>query len=273
MRLGDIEQVGWQNNDISVQAQNRVADSLRGLSVAVETLNIVSLETAYRAWRHLREYEGDYATYNGPLEHCLLEKTLEHFLSLVLINPKKGMTGMDVGSCKSVFPGIVRRVYGVDYYEQDLEFPSGVHGYRVGSGADSVPLPDASLDFITLHCAFEHFEGNVDTLFVRECSRLLKPGGVCVVLPLYLNESHCNVTGELDAATRDDIGWDAEAAHYCLIPEWKNRFGRHYSPQTFFNRVYVHASELGLRLRLLQIEGWNEIHPDIWLRWILVLQR
>ena len=131
MRPENVERVGWLNSDISALAQDRVAGSLRELGANIEVLDVSSIQTAYRAWRHLDEYAGEYATYNGALEHCLLEKTLEHYISLVLIKPKNGMTGMDVGSCKSVFPAMVRRIYEVDYYEQDLEFPSGVRGNKI----------------------------------------------------------------------------------------------------------------------------------------------
>ncbi len=268
-----VQQVGWKYGDISPPAQDRVDIALRRLGASVEELDVSNLETAYRAWRHLPEYDGEYATYNGALEHCLLEKTLEHFLSLILVNPKKGMTGMDIGSCQSVFPSLVRRIYGANHYEQDLEFPSGVNGSRIGSSADRIPLPDESLDFMTLHCTFEHFEGKVDTLFVDECARLLRPGGVCVILPLYLNESHCNITGEMDSTRQGEIGWDEEASHYCLIPEWRNRFGRHYSPSAFMERVYNPSIRVGLNPRLIKIKKWEGIHPDLWIRWILVLSR
>ena len=173
----EFEQIGWGPIDINAAAQQRVADSLQSAGARVETLNLTSIVTGCQAFKHLSEYESDYKSYNGPLEHCFLEKSLEHYLSLLLISPKPEMVGVDVGSCQSVLPSLGRRVYGVRYYEQDLEYTAGIKDDRIGSSADSIPLPDESVDFMTLHCTFEHFENNADTGFIKECARILKRGG------------------------------------------------------------------------------------------------
>ena len=216
---------------------------------------------------------GAYKNYAGELDHCLLEKALEHFLSVVLAAPKPGMTAVDIGSCTSVAPAILRRVYGVRCLEQDLEYPAGVHGDRVGSSADCIPLDNGSVDFMTLHCTFEHFEGGADSGFVAECARLLSPSGRVVILPLYLNATHCNVTGITDPAAREGIEWDADAEHYCEVPEWQNRFGRHYSVRALLDRVIAPAIRAGLKPRLIKVVNWGAVHASLWLRWVLILEQ
>ena len=268
-----LERNGWSRFDITAPAQDRLALALAGQGVAVDELDVREHESAFRAWRHLAEYEGEYRHYAGELEHCLLEKALEHFLSVVLARPRRGMVSVDVGSCRSVVPVILRRVYEVRCLEQDLTYPAGVNGDRIGSSADAIPLADRSVDFMTLHCTFEHFEGRADTGFVRECARLLKPSGRAIVAPLYLNELHCNITGVTDPQQQDTIGWDPEASHYCEIPEWQNRFGRHYSAQALLERVIAPAREAGLVPRLLKVTNWDVVDPGVWLRWILVLEQ
>ena len=65
---------------------------------------------------------------------------------------------------------------------QDIRFEEGVHGDMVGSNADAIPLPDGSIDGIVSLNAIEHFEAGHDLGFLKECARLLKPGGrICVV--------------------------------------------------------------------------------------------
>jgi SAM-dependent methyltransferase len=142
----------------------------------------------------------------------------------------------------------------------------------VGSSADAIPLPDASVDFMMLHCTFEHFEGTADTGFVRECARLLRPDGRIIILPLYLNSNFCNVTGEQNPETRH-VNFDPEASYHCLIPEWSNRFGRHYSPTALIERVLTPAAQSGLEARLLRVSQWEKIDPKLWLRWILILHK
>lgn len=268
-----FEETGWSRVDISKSAQDQIESTLRAAGVSIEELDVSSWLPAFQAFRHLKEYEGEYRNYAGSMEHCLLEKALEHFLSLMLIRPRAGMTGIDIGSCKSILPGLARRIYGVRYLEQDLDYPPGVNGDRIGSSADAIPLPDATVDFMTLHCTFEHFEGNADIGFVQECARLLRPRGCVVILPLYLNASLCNITGETNPGRRRSIGWDTDAAHYCVIPEWRNRFGRHYSPDALIKRVLQTAVASGLHPRLLKIVNWESVNPDLWLRWAMVLEQ
>ena len=268
-----FEESGWRPIDISAAAQERVAEALQSAGARINKLNLANIATGFQAFKHLSEYESDYKTYNGTLEHCFLEKSLEHYLSLLLINPRPETIGVDVGSCQSVLPCLTRRVYGVRCYEQDLEYPSGIYGDKIGSSADAIPLPDDSIDFMTLHCTFEHFEKNADTGFIKECARLLKRGGRVVILPLYICEVFCNVTGETNVEERIKIGFDANADHYCLIPEWKNRFGRHYSPEKLIDRVWNPALDSGLNPCLYKIENWEAIHKDLWLRWALVIER
>jgi hypothetical protein len=126
---------------------------------------------------------------------------------------------------------------------------------------------------MTLHCTFEHFESDGDKGFIRECARLLKRGGKTIILPMYLSEVYCNVTGEVEAENRARIGFDNAAEYYCLIPEWKNRFGRHYSPYAFMERVWEPAVSCGLRPQLYKIDNWHLIHENLWLRWAVVLEQ
>ena len=273
LNMPKFERAGWARVDITAPAQARIEGEFAAAGVAVETLDVGRYRTAFDEWLRLAEYEGAYRGYAGEAPEALLEKALEHFLSVELAGPASGMTAVDVGSCKSVVPGILRRKYGLRCFEQDLSYPPGVHGDVVGSSADSIPLEDASVDVMTLHCTFEHFEGRADTGFVEECARLLRPSGRVVILPLYLNATHCNVTGYVDAAARVGIGWDDEAEHYCEIPEWQNRFGRHYSVRALMDRVITPAAVAGLAPRVLKVVNWEAIHPGIWLRWILVLDR
>lgn len=268
-----LEHSGWSRIDNSASALEQVRNLLVSYGVPVEPFDLRPWATAFRLYRNLPEYEGPYKTYGGAMEYCLLEKALEHYISILLAEPRPGMTAVDIGSCKSVVPAILRRTFSIRCLEQDLAYPPGLHGDQVGSSADEIPLPDASVDFMTLHCTYEHFEGAADTGFVRESARLLRPGGRTVILPLYLNRNHCNVTGETDPTIISQIGWDGEASYRCAIPEWQNRFGRHYSATAFLRRVYEPAAGLGLKVRLLQVQNWELIHPKLWLRWVLVLER
>jgi SAM-dependent methyltransferase len=121
------------------------------------------------------------------------KKILEHYLAFRLLGLQKGQTYIDVASENSPYPGLFRNKCHVKAFSQDLTYKPGVHGDRIGSSAESIPVPDSSVDAISLQCAFEHFANNVDTGFVSEVARILKPGGRCVIAPLYLGSTHLNI--------------------------------------------------------------------------------
>lgn len=268
-----FEKTGWSRINISREAQERIENTLIEMGVNVGIIDVLDYIKGFNEYLLYEEYNGDYKNYNGATEQCLLEKAFEHYLGFKLLDLKSGMTGIDIGSCQSVIPMLGRRLYDVKYYEQDLTYPLGVNELRIGSSADNIPLPSGTVDFMTLHCTFEHFENNADKGFIKECSRLLKNGGKVVVLPLYMSEKYCNVTGEDDVVNFADIGFDECASHYCFIPEWKNRFGRHYSPSALFDRVIKTASTLNLNIKLYKIANFDKIHKDLWLRWAMVITK
>jgi hypothetical protein len=269
----NFEDVGWQRISIAEDSLDRTQSDLQRSGLGVREIDLSSYASEFAEFLKQPCYSGEYKFYGGIADHCLLEKALEHFISFKLIRPQHGMAGVDVGSCRSVAPAILRETFGCACYEQDLDYPAGIHDNQIGSSADSIPLPEQSVDFMTLHCTYEHFEARADTGFVRECARLLKPGGQTVILPLYLNPNYVNITGEVDEQKRASIAFDAEASYHCLIPEWRNRFGRHYSPSALMERVVVPCWNLGLEPTCYRVQHWKSIHPDLWMRWILVIRQ
>jgi hypothetical protein len=114
-------------------------------------------------------------------------KLLEHYASIRLAGVRAGGTYLDAAAAKSPFYKVLPVIEGVARcYRQDLNYPPGVDGDTIGCSADAIPLPDASLDGIVSHNAWEHFEGEAALGFLRESARLLKPGGRLCILPVNL---------------------------------------------------------------------------------------
>jgi hypothetical protein len=274
MNTPAFEQVGWARISYAEPDVNEVQRQLQSFGYSIRDFNVGPLLDDFRSFIQRPEYTGEYRRYGGLDESSFLEKALEHFLSFrLLAGPQAGQTFMDIGSCVSVAPDVLRRYHQCECYAQDLELPPGVRGWKVGSNAASIPLSDQVLDGMTLHCTFEHFEGDADTGFVRECARLLKPGGKVVILPTYVACEWTNVTGETTETGRSTIQFDPDAKFWCVIPEWKNRFGRHYSPWALHERVLAPAVRAGLTLQLYRVREYEKVHSDLWLRWILVLTK
>jgi SAM-dependent methyltransferase len=264
-----FDEVGWARVSYSERDLDFVEKEITQRGFRIRGWDIAPLLEEFWKFVKFPEYAGPYREYGGKDRCSFLEKALEHFLSFKIIQPVRGQILMDVGSCVSVVPTIVRRHYGCECYVQDLEMPTGVHGWNVGSNAAQVPLPASSLDAITLHCTFEHFEGEADSRFIYECARLLKPGGKAVILPLYVNLNWTNITGETDEVEREKIGFDSRATFWCVIPEWRNRFGRHYSAKALLDRVLGVAAECALEIEMFRVLNLDLVHPGLWLKWAL----
>lgn len=211
-------------------------------------------------------YADSYVKYMGP--ELLNEKLLEHFVSLELLRPRAGETLIDIGGAASPFADYCADRLGLTAYALDLAYPPGVNGRKIGCSIESVPMPDASVDLMTLHCTIDHFEGERDTLFLREAARLLRPGGRACILPVYFAPRAANICGPRHFSPRAEFDPGAEVR---LVEDYNNRFGRFYSPETFRARLLDAAP--GLKPTLFRIAGEREAIPNNYLMYALAMER
>jgi len=116
----------------------------------------------------------------------------EYPLILSYFDFKEGVSVLDVGSYKSIFPLYLRfrgcEVYVVDIdprvaiqekYAHHLRKREWVNDglYVCTQDATATDYPSGFFDVITAISSVEHFPGDGDTDFAREASRILKPGG------------------------------------------------------------------------------------------------
>lgn len=209
---------------------------------------------------HLREFAYPRAYAAGPLEEGgnRDNKLLEYFLSLQILDIQPGDVVIDVASEYSIFPSVVRQLCGGIVYRQDLIYPEGVHGDRIGGNAAKMSVRDQFADALVLHNSFEHFEGTADSGFVAESWRILRPGGSVLIVPLFVAQEHSILTDPL--TDRRGIVWDP-GARVIELPGWHNRFGRFYSPSTLEERVLTPARQLGYDIELLHFENVTDVHP------------
>jgi SAM-dependent methyltransferase len=243
-----------------------ILGSLTGLGVEV-----TSYPVDVHAFRqHVIEcgYPRNYAA--GPMDEGGMreQKLLEYFVSLDLLNARRGDVVIDIASEWSIFPDVLADLSGAEVYRQDLIYPPGIEGHRIGGSASSMPVPDGFADRLVLHNAFEHFEGSADVDFIRESWRVLKPGGILCILPLFLSEDHVILTDPL--VDRRGVLWD-EGARVVQLPWWHNRFGRFYDAEALRSRVL----EPGARFRttIYRIPNVREVHPRAYLHFALVMRK
>jgi hypothetical protein len=179
------------------------------------------------------------------------KKILEHFIAVELLNLKNGETYIDVASENSPFPQLFRKNIGVKAYSLDINYKKGIHGYKIGASAERIPMGDGTVNKMSLQCAFEHFMGNIDTLFIREVSRVLSAGGLCLIVPLYMHNIFQNIYDPILMSNNNSMNFD-EGAEVCAEVELGGFFERMYSPESL-RRIVVKG--IGLDYCLYKIEG------------------
>lgn len=195
------------------------------------------------------------------------EKVFEHFVSFSLMGLGAKHVYIDIASAQSPYPELFGSLSGCRWMRQDLVYRPGWNGNVIGGNACNLPVPDEYFDRMAMHCAFEHFEGSGDTDFIKEASRVLKPGGMLVIAPLYFAGRHYIVTDPTSTRRRVPIDEGAE-----LVREytWGNAFGRHYSPDAFYRRIY-RGCPLDVTLYIVQNE--KECHRTIYAKFVGVFTK
>jgi len=187
------------------------------------------------------------------------KKVMEHYVAFKLLDLKPGNRYIDIASESSPFSGLARRKMGLEVYSQDLSYPKGLRGNRIGSSADSLPVSDNWIDGASLQCAFEHFQGDIDSNFIRELARVLKQGGRCVIVPLYVGQKALNIYDPLLYADWKDANADTDAE---IIAELAlgGHFERIYAPASLA-RILIPG--LGLRYCVYYVTGKEDAFPEI----------
>jgi Methyltransferase domain len=221
-------------------------------------------------WRYVADcgYR-DMSYWEGGKARAGTEKWLEHFVSIDLLRPQPAEVHIDIASCYSPFPDILGERWGCKTYRQDWLYPAGIEGDRIGSDAADLPVHAESVDGLTLHCSFEHFEGDRDFRFLREADRVLRPGGRLCILPIYFNRSYCIQT-DLAAWHLRHPSFERDAL-ICAAEGWGEVHGRFYDPAHFAERILTNLGRLGLTL--YRVENYEEVASDCYLKFAAVFTR
>ena len=226
---------------------------------------------AYRQYLQDSDYPSTYYGGGFDRENNFTEKTLEHFVSLSFLNLSAHKVFIDVAAATSPFYSIVKRKYNLnEAYRQDLVYSKGLQGEKIGGYAHEIPLPDESVDAVSLHCSLEHFEDHSDTDFFKTLERILKPGGRCVVLPFYLAGRytiHLDPAFNLLHAHHPPIDPLAEL-RYC---KWKQYHSRHYDPSALRRRILDVCPRL--QLTVYRVLNFREVASSCYLRFVGVFEK
>ncbi|MEQ9000824.1 MAG: class I SAM-dependent methyltransferase [Coleofasciculus sp. B1-GNL1-01] len=241
------------------------------------------LRLAHKAGMKFCDYEinwGNYQKYFNNAEYKTrypdyyrgnqVEKSLEHYLTLTLLNVSAEDIFIDIASEQSPIPEIYRRLTGATTYSQDIMYPPGIKSNQIGGDACSMPVPNNFASKAALTCSLEHFEADADTRLFDELSRVLKPGGKVCVVPFYLYEQAATQTDPTVSATAGVI-FDPDTTLYCA-QGWGNRHGRFYSPDSFYQRIIKPVQDR-FKFEFYYLQNAADVDPSVYARFAFTATR
>jgi SAM-dependent methyltransferase len=198
-------------------------------------IRMLPLEVSGRDYEEYRRSAGYAERYPDYYSDNFGEKSFEHFVAFQLLELTPEDVFVDLASEHSPVPEIFHRLTGASTYSQDIMYPPGLAGDRIGGDACAMPVPDGFASKASLTCSLEHFEEDADTRLFQELARVLRPGGIVCVVPFYLFLEPAIQT-DPTVSVPAEVPFDDGATIYCAR-DWGNRHGRFYSIESFIERI------------------------------------
>jgi SAM-dependent methyltransferase len=245
-------------------AEDRIVRRLRnfGIKVYDYEIDVDDYRQYFAAARYLEDFP-NYYPFNLP------EKSLEHYLAAKLLQLREQDIYIDIASQNSPVPEIYHRLFGAVTYRQDIAYPLGLNGDMIGGDAAHISVPDEFASKMALHCSFEHFEGDSDIGFIREILRILKPGGIVCVVPLYLFEEYA-IQIDPVVTLPDGVIFEEDAVIYCL-QGWNNRHGRFYDPEHLVSRICNNLDRL--EIEVYRIKNFKQVDESCYGRFAMSIKK
>ncbi len=174
-------------------------------------------------------------TFYRNMNDVYIEKCLEHYLAYRFLHITRNDRYMDIAALSSPWADILNK-RGTKSFRLDMAYPAGIHGNNIGADAGDTKLPDGFASVLSAQCAYECFMGDADIRFVKEAARILTGKGRYGIVPLYLEERHLVMTSPY--CNQRDVIIEPGAGRVWRDDGYKVPFSRHYSPESFYSRIY-----------------------------------
>jgi len=216
---------------------------------------------AFLQWQNQVFPEGE-----GFFKTNMHKKMLELYTSYQLLNIAPGDVYMDAAGGQYSYAS---RVNCKKKIIQDIRLSDKLksfHGDTVtylDCSCAEIPLPDQSVNKISCHHSIEHFQQNADKDFMIELQRILAPGGVCVILPIFISTAAFLITDTAAFKRWDEAGeWLVDESATLPGGAGSGHFSRVYSPETLKSRLLDQFNPELFRLKLVSVQMNGEEIPN-----------
>ena len=209
-----------------------------------------------------------FPTWRSRFGHLRHKKLMEFFTTFTLLDPCPNDVFIDAAGGADTYLHTLecRKRYLQDIViSQDLKSRLGNKIEYIESDASEIPLPDGSVDKISCHHSFEHFQKSSDILFIKEIQRLLKQNGRACIIQLFIADRYVEVTDALTFKMKFDSRSRRIIDPTATLPGGRHcgNYARVYDLTAFQERVLnnVNLAEFKITIAELQIDG--DIVPDL----------
>lgn len=194
------------------------------------------------------------------------KKLIELYTSYKLVNIGKNETYADLAGGRFTYVHKIdcKRKILHDLHLSD-ELKKQMKGVTeiIESSADNIPLPDRSIDCISSHHSFDHFQEDVDIKFVAEICRLLSNNGRCVIVPVLIGNRYLEVTNNKSFNKHFDQEAEQLLDETATLPgrELSGFFARIYNVEAFRRRILNNIDQDKFEVKILEITMDKNLTP------------
>jgi SAM-dependent methyltransferase len=198
----------------------------------------------------------------------ITKKGMEFYFSAQLLEIRPEHAVLDAAGGRSDYLKAVqanhntKKLYLTDHIFSGVREENGVH--IVGGDISSIDLPNSSIDRVACHHAFEHFQEDKDWLFIKEAFRLLKNGGVLLIIPIFIANKYVecwNVESTELFDEKASLLVDGSAS----LPgaDEDGHFARIYDNENLLGRIIGPAQELGFDCEICECQIGGKPVPNL----------
>ena len=239
-----------------------------------ELKSLQGVEVGYFDFTRI-EYEqwikDNFQNLSDDLGHSHHKKILEFFTSAKLLDPTFNNTFLDAAGGQRTY---LHQLSCREKILQDITIPStlvaqlGDKIKYIECDVEVIPLKNETIDKISCHHSFEHFQSRSDILFIHKIQQLLRVNGKSCIIPIFISHLYTEITDAIlfnkkfDPQSRRiiDITASLPGGVSC------GNFARVYNIRAFQDRVINNINSENFKTSILEIRMDGKIVPDLTLK-------